>query len=413
MIRSISKTGLLILLLTGLPACKQEIPIQAPVLPSVTVQKPAVKTIPLFHEENGETEAVEQAVVRSRVSGILLEMKYKEDQKVEKNQVLFVIEKDEYQVIENSHQATLQSAKATQEVAEAALLVAQAKIDSATAQSDAAQAEYKRMLSLFESNAVSKSEIDTAEANMKSAVAVVESTKAGMAAGEAEVSSAKAMVAKAIAELERATLNLNWCDVRAPIPGKATRNIAKIGNLINIGDELTNIIQGSPIWVNFNISERLLLDFQRETNGKRDPEKNLSSIKVSMQRNGDVGFPFEGSLDYYDPLVDFETGTVKFRAVFQNDQEDQLLFPGQFVRVRIQMGNLENALLIPESCVIRDASGTFVFVLGNDSKVERTQVTLGIKDGGNVVVLTGLNPDDQVVVDGIQRLFSGQEVSAK
>ena len=112
MIRSILKTGLLVLLLTGLPACKQEIPIQAPVLPSVTVQKTTVKTIPLFHEENGETEAVDQAVVRARVSGILQEMKYKEDQKVEKNQVLFLIEKDEYQVAENSQRATLESAKA-------------------------------------------------------------------------------------------------------------------------------------------------------------------------------------------------------------------------------------------------------------------------------------------------------------
>ena len=413
MIRSISKTGLLILLVAGLPACKQEIPIQAPVLPSVTVQKPTVKTIPLFHEENGETEAVDQAVVRARVSGILQEMKYKEDIKVEKNQVLFVIEKDEYQAIENSHRATLESAEATKEVAEAALLVAQAKIDSATAQSDAAKAEYKRMLSLFESKAVSQSEIDTAEAKMKSAGAAVESTEAGLAASKAEVSSAKAMVAKAGADLERATLNLNWCDVRAPIAGNATSNVAKIGNLINIGDELTSIIQGNPIWVNFNISERFLLDFQRENKKKRDPARDLSSIKVSMQRNGDEGFPFEGSLDYYDPRVDFETGTVKFRAIFKNDQKDQLLFPGQFVRVRIQMGSLENALLIPESCVSRDASGAFVFVLGSDSKVERTPITLGIKDGSNVVVLTGLKPDDQVVVDGIQRLFSGQEVSAK
>ena len=97
MIRSSLKTGLLVLLLAGLPACEQETPIQAPVLPSVTVQKPTVKTVPLFHEENGETEAVDQAVVRARVSGILQEMKYKEDQRVEKEKVLFVIEKDEYQ----------------------------------------------------------------------------------------------------------------------------------------------------------------------------------------------------------------------------------------------------------------------------------------------------------------------------
>ncbi|MCH2181148.1 MAG: efflux RND transporter periplasmic adaptor subunit [Mariniblastus sp.] len=401
------------LLLFNLTACKQETPIAAPVVPSVTVQKPVVKTIPLFHEENGETEAVDQAVVRARVSGILREMKYVADDTVEKDQVLFVIEKDEYQALENSQRAGLQSAQAAQQVAEAALLVAQAKIDSATAQSAAAQAEYQRMRSLAESNAVSKSEIDSAEAQNKSAAAAVESAKAGLAASQAEVASAKAMVSKSEAELERATLNLNWCDVRAPIAGRVTRNVAKIGNLINVGDELTSIIKENPIWANFNISERFLLDFQRENKEKQKPERELSSIKVTMQRNGDEGFPFEGVLDYYDPQVDYETGTVKFRAVFQNDQQDQKLLPGQFVRVRIQMGNLENALLVPEKCIIREASGDFVFLLGDDSKVERRQVVLGIKDGENIVVQSGLKPEDQVVVDGIQRLFSGQEVSVK
>ena len=413
MIRSLSRTGFLVLLLANLTACKQETPIAAPVVPSVTVQKPVVKTIPLFHEENGETEAVDQAVVRARVSGILREMKYVPDDTVEKDQVLFVIEKDEYQALENSQRAGLQSAQAAQQVAEAALLVAQAKIDSAVAQSDAAQAEYQRMRSLADSNAVSKSEIDSAEAKNKSAAAAVESAKAGLAASQAEVASAKAMVAKAEADLERATLNLNWCDVRAPIAGRVTRNVAKIGNLINVGDELTSIIKENPIWVNFNVSERLLLDMQRENKEQQQPKRELSSIKVTMQRNGDVGFPFEGALDYYDPQVDYETGTVKFRAVFQNDQQNQKLLPGQFVRVRIQMGNLENALLVPEKCIIRDASGDFVFLLGNDSKVERQQVVLGIKDGENIVVQQGLKPDDQVVIDGIQRLFSGQEVSVK
>jgi len=413
MIASYSRTSFLVLLLATFMACKQETPIAAPVLPSVTVQQPVIKTIPLFHEENGETEAVDQAVVRARVSGILREMKYKADDTVEKDQVLFVIEKDEYQAVENAQRATLQSAKAGQQVAEAALLVSQAKIDSATAESAAAQAEYQRMQSLADSNAVSKSEIDTAEAQMKSAVAAVESAKAGLAASQAELSSAKAMVSKANADLERATLNLNWCDVRAPIAGRVTRNVAKIGNLLKEGDELTSIIKENPIWVNFNISERFLLDFQRENKEQETPKRELSSIKVTMQRNGDVGFPFQGALDYYDPQVDYETGTVKFRAVFQNEQQNQKLFPGQFVRVRIQMGDLENALLIPEKCVIRDASGDFVFLLGSDSKVERRQIELGIKDGENIVVQSGLKPEDQVVVDGIQRLFSGQEVSVK
>ena len=413
MLRSYLKIGMLLLLLFGVMGCQQETPMTPPVLPQVTVQKPMVKTIPLFHEENGETEAVDQAVVRARVSGILQEMKYKEDELVTQGQILFVIEKDEYQVVENSHRAALQSAKANQQVAQAALLVGQAKIDSAKAQSAAAKAEYKRMLSLADSNAVSQSEIDSSEAMMKSGEAAVESAQAGLAAQEAELASAKAMVAKADADLQRATLNLQWCDVRAPIAGRVTRNAAKIGNLVGVGDELTSIVQGNPIWVNFNISERFLLDLQRSNNTKPNPERDLASVKVSMQRNGDKGFPFEGVLDYYDPRVDFDTGTVRFRAVFPNADEDKMLLPGQFVRVRIQMGQLDNALLVPESCVSRDPSGAFVFVLGAGNKVERRQITLGIQDEENIVVESGLKSDESVVVEGIQRLFSGQEVTVK
>ena len=413
MLRSYLKIGMLLLLLFGVMGCQQETTMTPPVLPQVTVQKPVVKTIPLFHEENGETEAVDQAVVRARVSGILQEMKYKEDELVTQGQILFVIEKDEYQVIENSHRAALQSAKANQQVAQAALLVGQAKIDSAKAQSAAAKAEYKRMLSLADSNAVSQSEIDSAEAMMKSGEAAVESAQAGLAAQEAELASAKAMVAKADADLQRATLNLQWCDVRAPIAGRVTRNAAKIGNLVGVGDELTSIVQGNPIWVNFNISERFLLDLQRSNKTKPNPERDLASVKVSMQRNGDKGFPFEGALDYYDPRVDFDTGTVRFRAVFPNADQDKMLLPGQFVRVRIQMGQLENALLVPESCVSRDPSGAFVFVLGAGDKVERRQITLGIQDEENIVVESGLKSDESVVVEGIQRLFSGQEVTVK
>jgi RND family efflux transporter MFP subunit len=165
------------------------------------------------------------------------------------------------------------------------------------------------------------------------------------------------------------------------------------------------------MWANFNISERFLLNLEREPKRHRDNSIDLTDIKVQLQRSGDVGFPFDGHLDFYEPKVDQDTGTLQLRAVFDNkpDQKSRLL-PGLFVRVRVQIGQYEDALLIPERAIGRDQAGTFVYVVGNDNKAARKNVKLGTKQNDLIVIQSGLDQSDSVIVDGIQRVRPGIEV---
>lgn len=187
--------------------------------------------------------------------------------------------------------------------------------------------------------------------------------------------------------------------------------MVKRGNLVESGTPLVEIVKNDPIWANFNVSERFVLDLERTSKREQDNSIDPSNIKVQLQRSGDVGFPFEGHLDYYDPKIDQDTGTLQLRAVFDNKGErGSVLLPGLFIRVRVQIGEYENALLIPERAIGRDQVGTFVYVVDNDKKAVRKNVNLGTKRDDMIVIESGLEPGDSVIVDGIQRVRAGIEV---
>ena len=145
--------------------------------------------------------------------------------------------------------------------------------------------------------------------------------------------------------------------------------MVKRGNLVENGTPLIEIVRNDPIWANFTISERFLLDFERESRRQADNSIDPTNVKVQLQRSGDTGFPFEGHLDYYDPKIDQNTGTLQLRAVFENTHDrGSILLPGLFVRVRVEIGQYENALLIPERAIGRDQAGTFVYVVDKRKK---------------------------------------------
>ncbi len=390
--------------------CQPEAAYQAPPPPKVNVVKPIVQTVPIFHEENGETEAVEQATVKARVSGILEEIKFNPDDIVAEGDELFRIEQKEYIAALQSAEADVSSAEAELVSAQAEIEVADARIAAVDAQIAAAEADFKRINELKNSNAVSTAEWDTSKAALGTAMAGKKGAVAGKSAAEAKVVNVEAKVEKTIADLEQAKLNLERTIVKAPISGRVDRLLVKRGNLVENGTELIQIVKNDPIWANFNLSERFILDLERYS--KKAPEEKFdpSTVKVYMKRGGDLDFPFEGRLDYYDPRIDQDTGTLQMRGVFPNQPGGKLLTPGMFVRVRVQIGTYENALLIPERAIGRDVSGTYVFVVDKENKAARKPVVLGTKVGELIVIETGLKPGDNVIVDGIQRVRPGVEV---
>ncbi len=414
--------GLIVCGLVIQTGCKPESAYQAPGPPRVVAVKPEIDTVPIFLEENGQTEAVEQAVVLARVRGILQEIKFKPDSEVTEGTpgttdepgtpgtLLFQIEKQEYEAIVRSRDATVKSAKAELASANAAIGIAQASIDTAKAEIDVATAELGRISKLKENDAVSQSEFDAALANVARAKAALKGAEADQVAKNADITNAEAKVAKALADLANAQLDLDRTDIFAPISGRVTKAMVKRGSMVENGTPLVEIVKDNPIWANFSINERFLLKLERESN-RADGERDLSKIRVQLQRSGDVGFPFEGHLDYADPKIDQDTGTLQLRAVFENPRGKSNLRPGLFVRVRVQIGQYDTALLIPERAIGRDQVGSFVYVVDSENKAVRKNVMLGVKHKGKIVIESGLDPGDSVIVDGIQRVRAGIDVN--
>jgi RND family efflux transporter MFP subunit len=350
-------------------------------------------------EENGETEAVERAEVRPEVKGILEEIRFVQGQSVKKGDVLYVIEKTDYEAAYQAEAANLKATEASVKVAEAAKKTAEvAQIRT--------QLEVNRQKKLFAEKATAESNVEQAQAEFDASVAGVESAAANILAAQADVSKAAAAVDQAKTELDRT-------EVKAKIDGNITRTEVKIGNLIEEGVLLATVIKSHPIWANFNISERDLLALQRASN--RPPGEKLDltkeEIRVDLQLQDDNGFPIHGRLDYYDPEVDKSTGTLGLRAVFDN--EDHRLRPGFYVRARVAIGKIENALLVPEQALGQDQTGAFLMIVAGDNTVQRKQFTVGNKYGAMVVIQGGIEKTDSVIIEGLQRARPGSKVNPK
>ena len=361
-------------------------------------------------EETGQTEAVGRAVVSARIQGVLQEVRFEPDEQVEKDQTLYLIEPDFYDEAVKSAKAALAGAEAEEIAANAAIRVAEAETAQADAAVKVSEANYNRLKGLFENNAIPKSELEMAEAQFDTAKAKRQAAAADSAAKAADLTKAEAQVKQAKANLSKAELDKVYTEVKAPIAGRVTKTDVKVGNLVDNGTELVTIVQNDPIWANFNISERFLLTMEDNAKRNENQEIDLPSIRVELQRMGDTDFPFEGHLDYYDPEIDQATGTLALRAVFENSDRSQLLLPGLFVRVRVEVGQIENAILIPELAVSRDQVGSYVYVVDSDNKVARKNIVLGPKYREMIVVLQGLSADDDVIVVGIQNARAGEVV---
>ncbi len=393
--------------------CDNKPAYQVPPPPKVTTVTPVVETVPIFLEENGETEAVEQAVVQSRVRGILEEIKISPDSPVvEGETVMFVIEQREYEAAVQAAKAAVSSSAAALNATKAALGVADARIAATIAEINVRKAEFDRSERLLKNNAIAQSEMDTATANLETANAAKQGAEAAKTAAEAEINNAAAALEKAQADLIQSEIELERTVIVAPISGRVTKTLVKRGNLVENGTPLVEIVKNEPIWANFNINERFLLTLERRTKREIGEDKRVKgNIVVKLKRSGDKDFTFTGLLDYFAPKVDQDTGTLKVRAVFDNKDSEKLLLPGLFVRVQVQIGNIENAILIPERAVNRDQTGAFIYVVDSENKAVRTPVSLGTRYQTMIVVESGIEPTDSIIVDGLQRVRPGIEVA--
>ena len=355
------------LLTTG--CSKEEKTTPKPPPPQVTVAQPTVQDITNYTYFTGYTQARKSIEIRARVEGFLESISFTPGSMVNKEDLLFTIDRRSF------------AAQVSQ--AEASVASSQAKLNLA-------KAAMKRKESAYKQRAVS-------ELNVLEAKAQAEEAKAALEGAEAV--------------LVNAWLELSYTEIVAPINGRISRNLVDAGNLVGSGGDktlLATMVNYAPIHVYFYIDERSLLLFKRHNREKQKKKFRDKNIPVFLALEGDTGYPHEGHIDYLDNTVDTSTGTIEARAIFDN--KDLFILPGLFARIRIPYQEVRNGLLVPDEALGVDQRGRYLLCVNKKNIVEYKPVEIGAVIDGLRVITKGITADDRVIVKGIQRARPGSVV---
>ena len=359
------RSASLVLAAMVLASCsKTDAPAQkgAPAAVPVTVIEVSPREVPVAFESVGRTEGSREVQVRARVAGVLEAQLYTEGDAVKAGAPLFRIERAPFEVDLAQQKAALAQERARTELA---------------------QQEVERLQRLTDKRAISQKEADQAASTLRQ-------------------SQAAAQMAEA--RVRQAELNLSYTAVEAPIAGISGRAQQSVGSLLSPAGEaglLTTIVRTDPLWVRFSVSDA---EFARlRARGVKSPE-------VRLEAADGTAFPAAGRINFASSTVDASLGTVQMRAEFPNPKLD--LLPGQFVRVRVIAGN-QQAIVVPQSAVLQNQSGRFVWTVGPENKAVPRTIRVGNWVGRDWVVLDGLKPGDKVIVDNLVRLRPDTAVELK
>ena len=385
----------------------------APPPPAVVVAEVIQKTVPIYSEFVAQTDAKETVEIRARVQAFLEAQHFTEGTVVKKDQILFTLDKREYEAQLQQAKAQLDKAQADLAFAKDNTIVESAKSDLGVALAHLGKAETdeRRLKPLAERRAVPQQDYDNAVANLDSARAEVQSKKSSVNTAQvgqkSGIEQAEAAVASAKAAIVQAELNVSYCTIRSPIEGLIGKRQVDPGNLVGKGEAtlLDTVSSIDPIRVNISISEAEYLRF------KQQEKKERASASVSLElilADGSV-FPYKGRVVITDRAVDVKTGTLSIIAEFPNPQG--VLRPGQFGRVRAPVEVVENAILVPQRAVQEIQGAKTVLVVGADNMVALRTITPTESVGDLLIVRDGVKPGERVIVDGIQKARPGSPVN--
>ena len=328
----------------------------------VLVTKAVEKNVPVQVSAIGNVTPCSTVTIRSQITGKLQEVHFKEGQTVKKSDLLFTIDP-------RAPQAALDQAKAN--------------LARDEAQLENAKLHFDREKELFDSKLVSQEEFDNARAAMDVQRGIVQADQAA---------------------ITNAMLNLAYTSITSPMDGLAGSQLVFVGNIIKSPDDaMLTINQIHPIYVSFAVPERYLPEIRRELGRK--------PLKVEASFTGMTAAPPQGELTFVDNSVDTTTGTIQLKATFAN--EDNVLWPGQFVQVALTLSELPNAIVVPAQAVQTGQNGQYVYVVDKNQTVEERPVTIGVGYNGETVVPSGLKAGEIVVTDGQLRLAPKLKVSFK
>jgi membrane fusion protein (multidrug efflux system) len=353
------------LVLPLLAGCDEKKQAAAPAAsPAVGVRPAAMKGVSQSFEFVGRIKAVEKVDVRARVEGFLEKVSFREGQDVKAGDLLYQIEKVQFQ-------AQVDQAKAN--------------LASAEAEATNAQAQYNRQFELARHQFSPQSTVDQ--------------NKAALDTGRAKILQMRAA-------LTQAEVNLDYTDIRSPISGRIGRTAYTVGNLVNASSGvLATIVSQDPIYVLFPVSVR---DLEIIREARRNEAGGLAKIEIRIRLSNGKDYPQRGVWNLTDPQVDQQTDTLIMRATIPNPERQ--LIDGQFVTAVIRERREEPRLVVPQAALQVDQSGNYVLVVDDQHKVEQRRIQVGPNQETDVVVTSGLREGEKVIVDGIQKVRPGQVV---
>jgi membrane fusion protein (multidrug efflux system) len=339
-------------------APQQAAPKAAPVTIVIAQEKPITQVKDFV----GRIEAIDRVEVKARVNGYLQAVLFKEGELVKEGQPLYRIEQDTFKAAVEQAEGALEGAKAT--------------------------------------NILTKIEFDRAKELLEKSVGTAQKRDEAQAADE----NADANILKAQANLDMAKINLGYTDIRSPVTGKISRTSFTKGNVVSpVSGALTTIVSQDPMYVVFPVSRREFLGY---THGKH---VDRESVRVTVRFSDGTLYEHEGAINFVDVTVDKLADTVTVRASLPNP--DGMLVDSELVRVNADFGKPQEKIIIPQSALIADQQGTYVFAV-EDGKAVIRRIKTGGDIGVNVAVESGLKAGEQVIVEGIQGVRPGAQVIA-
>jgi membrane fusion protein, multidrug efflux system len=363
--------GLIASLLSGCGhslAAAPAAPAAAAPVPQVTVAQVLARPLHQWVELTGTLQAVDTVQIRPRVSGYVDAVRFVEGARVRKDAALFQIDPRPFALEVDRLNSELNRA--------------QSKLDYATA----GRARAERLIA---QNAIAREEYEQLTSAANEAAADVGSIRA---------------------QLNAARLNLQFTQVRSPIDGRVSRALITAGNLVSSADVLTTVVSDSPIYAYFDTDEATYLKFAGLAAGAV-PGRSDRANAVFLGLVGEQGYPHEGRLDFLDNQVDSHSGTIRARAVFDN--QDGRFTPGLFARIKLVAHDSYDAVLIDDRAIGTDLGKKYVLLLKSDNSVEYRLVELGQNVDGLRVVQRGLVAGDVIVINGLQHVAPGAQVRAQ
>jgi membrane fusion protein (multidrug efflux system) len=348
-------------------SCEKKAPLVKLPPVEVTVEKIAPKTIPAIFEYIGVVQSSHEVEIRARITGYLEKIAFLEGSYVNKDDLLFQIDPRPFQV-------ALDKAKAQLSREQAVLWQAQRAV--------------KRFTPLYEQKAASQRDLDNAIASEMSA--------------QAQVMEAQAQVADA-------EINLGYTTIRSPVSGLTSQAKYRVGSLISpTQDMMTTVSVMDPIWVVFSVAEQDILESEDEIKKGRMIFPPKEEFQIELILADQTIFPEKGTVNFFSPSYSQKTGTLLIRAILNNP--NNVLHPGQFVRVKIYGAQRPNVMVVPQQAVQQGQNGPFVFVVNQNNKAEVKPITPGPWDQSQWIIWEGLSSGDRVIISGVNKILPGSEV---